>query len=55
MKENSNKTIAINTLILYVRLAVTAITGLLVSRFALQALGINDFGIFAVEIGRAHV
>lgn len=48
MKENSNKTIAINTLILYVRLAVTAITGLLVSRFALQALGINDFGIFAV-------
>lgn len=48
MKENTNTAIAINTIILYARLAVTAITGLLVSRFALQALGTNDFGIFAV-------
>ena len=48
MKENTNKAIVVNTLILYTRLAVTAITGLLTSRFALKALGVNDFGIFAV-------
>lgn len=48
MKENTNKAIAVNTIILYARLVVTAVTGLLVSRFALRALGVNDFGIFAV-------
>lgn len=48
MRENTNKAIVVNTIILYGRLAITAITGLLVSRFALQALGANDFGIFAV-------
>ena len=48
MEENSNRAIAVNSLILYIRLAVIAVSGLLVSRFALQALGVNDYGIFAV-------
>lgn len=48
MIENSNKAIAINTIILYVRLCLRAVCGLLVSRFALQALGVNDYGLFAV-------
>lgn len=51
MKENTNKALAVNTVILYVRLFVRAACGLLVSRFALQALGVNDFGIFAVVGG----
>lgn len=38
MKENTNKSLAVNTLILYVRLAVTAICGLFTTRFALEAL-----------------
>ena len=48
MKENTNEAIAINTVILYFRLGITAICGLLTARFALQALGVNDFGIFSV-------
>ena len=48
MKENTNKAIAINTVILYFRLGITAICGLFTARFALQALGVNDFGIFSV-------
>lgn len=48
MKENTNKAIALNSLILYLRLAVTAITGLLATRFVLQALGVNDYGLYSV-------
>lgn len=48
MKENTNKAIVINTIILYIRLGVCVICGLIASRFALQALGVDDFGIFSV-------
>lgn len=48
MKENTNKSLAVNTLILYVRLAVTAICGLFTTRFALEALGVVDYGLFSV-------
>lgn len=48
MQENTNKAIIINTTLLYVRLFVSTVTGLLTTRFALLALGVNDFGIFSV-------
>lgn len=48
MQENTNKSLAINTMILYVRLAVTAICGLFTTRFALEALGVVDYGLFSV-------
>lgn len=48
MQENTNRAIFFNSIILYVRLVVTAVCGLLSTRFALQALGIDDFGIFTV-------
>lgn len=48
MQENTNKALAINSVILYVRLAITSVFGLFTTRFALQALGINDYGIFSV-------
>lgn len=48
MKENSNKALAFNTIILYIKLAVDVITGLFITRFSLQALGIIDYGLFSV-------
>lgn len=48
MQENTNKIILINTTILYFRLGITAICGLLTTRYALKALGVDDFGVFAV-------
>lgn len=48
MQENTNKAIAINSIISYGRLFITAVCGLLTTRFALAALGVNDFGLFSV-------
>lgn len=48
MKENTNKAIAVNSVILYTRLLIVSICGLLYTRFSLQALGANDYGIFSV-------
>lgn len=48
MLENTNKAIFVNTIISYARLIVTAIAGLFTTRFALQALGVDDFGLFSV-------
>lgn len=48
MQENTNKAIAINSLILYVRLIVISISGLLYTRFSLEALGVNDYGLYSV-------
>lgn len=48
MKENTNSAIVYNSIVLYIRLFVTAICGLATTRFALQALGANDFGLFSV-------
>ena len=48
IQENTNKAIAQNTMVLYLKLAVMAICGFLTTRFALQALGIVDYGLFSV-------
>ena len=48
MQENTNKSIAVNSLILYIRLAIISISGLLYTRFSLQALGISDYGLYSV-------
>lgn len=48
MQENTNRAILINSIILYIRLGITAICGLLTTRFALKALGVDDFGLFSV-------
>lgn len=48
MQENTNKAIAYNTVFLYVRLVITAICALLTTRFALQTLGVTDFGLFSL-------
>ncbi len=51
MIENSNKAIVINTTIMYIRLAIIAVAGLFTTRFALNALGVVDFGLFSVVGG----
>lgn len=48
MIEDSNKKLVVNTVILYVRLFVVAICGLIATRFALKALGVVDFGLYSV-------
>lgn len=48
MQENTNKILFANTLILYLRLAVTSILGLFSTRYALQALGVVDYGLYSV-------
>lgn len=48
MEENTNKTIAINSLINYGKMFVNTILVLLTTRYALQALGVIDFGLFSV-------
>lgn len=49
--ENTNKAIFTNTIIMYTRLAIVAVAGLFTTRFALNALGITDFGLFSVVGG----
>ena len=51
MEENTNKAIIINTIILYIRLAIVTICGLLTTRFALKALGAENYGLFSVVGG----
>lgn len=46
MSENTN--IAKNAIIIYIRLAITALVGLLSSRFVIRALGASDFGLYNV-------
>lgn len=48
MKENTNKAIAVNSVILYVKMVLTTLCSILTTRYALQALGIVDFGLFSV-------
>ena len=49
--EKDNKKILINTIVMYSRLIITTIIGLLTSRYVLQALGQSDFGLYAVVGG----
>ena len=48
MEENTNKAIAINSIINYIKMGVNTILSLLTTRLALQALGVSDFGLFSV-------
>ncbi len=49
--EESNQLIVKNSLIVYVRLFITTIIGLITSRFVLQALGASDYGLYNVVGG----
>lgn len=46
MGDSSNKTIAKNTIVLYLRMIVTMIISLYTSRVVLRVLGVEDFGIY---------
>lgn len=48
MQENTNKAIAINSVVLYGKTAINTICALFTTRFALQALGVVDYGLYAV-------
>lgn len=48
MQENTNRAIAVNSIINYAKMGINTILALLTTRFALQALGVNDFGLFSV-------
>lgn len=45
---SDNKRIAVNTVIIYIRLFVVTIVSLISTRYVLQALGASDFGLFNV-------
>lgn len=44
----NNKRIAINTMFLYIRMGISMLVGLYTSRIVLQALGIEDYGVYNV-------
>ena len=48
MQENTNKSIAYNSIILYGKTIIDTVCALITTRFALQALGVVDFGLYAV-------
>lgn len=48
MKENTNRAIFINSIISYARIGINAILSLFITRFALKALGVMDYGLFSV-------
>lgn len=48
MQENTNRAIAFNSVVLYGKMAITTVCALLTTRFALKALGVVDFGLYAV-------
>ena len=48
---NDNKRIVVNTGILYGKLVITTIIGLLSSRYILLSLGSSDFGLYSVVGG----
>lgn len=50
-QSSSNKRIAKNTILLYVRMLFTMVVGLFTSRVILQALGVEDYGIYNVVGG----
>lgn len=50
-KTSSNKTIAKNTLLLYVRMLFSMLVGLYTSRVVLQVLGVEDYGVYNVVGG----
>lgn len=51
MAEQNNKRIAINTLFLYVRMAIVMAINLYVTRVVLDVLGVSDYGVYNVVCG----
>ena len=51
MPQSNNKQIAKNALALYFRMFLTMLVGLFTSRVILQALGVEDYGIYNVVGG----
>ena len=49
--QSSNKRIAKNTLMLYIRMLISMLVGLFTSRVVLQTLGVEDYGIYGVVGG----
>lgn len=49
--QSSNKRIAKNTLMLYIRMLLSMLVGLYTSRVVLQTLGVEDYGIYGVVGG----
>lgn len=45
---SSNKTIAKNTIMLYIRMFIATVVGLYTTRVVLQTLGVEDYGIYGV-------
>ena len=48
---SGNKSIAINTIVVYVRLFIVTIFGLITSRLVLKLLGVSDYGLYNVVGG----
>lgn len=49
--EVNNKRIAINTIIIYIRMIITTIIGIYTTRVVLNSLGVSDFGLYNVVGG----
>ena len=47
-KESDNKKIAVNSIFVFVKLAITSVVGIFTSRWVLARLGIEDYGIYNV-------
>lgn len=48
---DDNKKIALNTVVIYGKLIITAIIGLITSRIVLRTIGVDDFGLYTVVGG----
>lgn len=48
---NDNKRIAVNTIVIYLKLIASAFIGLITTRLILKALGADDYGLYAVVGG----
>ena len=48
VKEGTNKAIVVNSTVLYSRLIITSVCSFFTTRFALQALGVVDYGLFSI-------
>ena len=47
-QENTNRAIVFNSLILYIKMGISIICGLLTTKYSLQLLGVSDFGLFSL-------
>ena len=48
---NDNKKIAINSVVIFLRLVITSLVGIYISRIVLDALGASDYGLYNVVGG----